>query len=74
MGASAAMTARRELTLRIEPREYDALRAHAAVTGTSLNKTVSAAIRAYLQAHESDFEAAVARVRADYREALDALG
>lgn len=61
------------MTLRIEAREYDALRAHAAATGTSINKTVSAAIRAYLQAHEDEFEAALTRVRADYRGALDAL-
>jgi uncharacterized protein (DUF1778 family) len=67
---------RKELTLRIDPSEYDALRAYAATTGTSINKVVVAAIRDFLTgpARERHFEAALARVRDDYRIALDKLG
>ena len=67
---------RKELTLRIDTSEYDALRAYAATTGTSINKVVVAAIREFLTgpAREQHFEAALARVREDYRVALDKLG
>jgi uncharacterized protein (DUF1778 family) len=67
---------RKELTLRIHPSEYDALRAYAATTGTSINKVVVAAIREFLSgpAREQHFEAALGRVREEYRVALDKLG
>ena len=69
-------SARKELTLRIGTDEYDALRAYAATTGTSINKVVVAAIREFLAgpAREQHFEAALARVREEYRVALDKLG
>jgi hypothetical protein len=67
---------RREMTLRMEASEYDALRAYAATTSTSINKVVVAAIREFLSgpAREQQFEAALARVRDEYRVALDKLG
>ncbi|HVF05542.1 MAG TPA: hypothetical protein VNA20_11940 [Frankiaceae bacterium] len=66
---------RKELTLRINASEYDALRAYAATTGTSINKVAVAAIRDFLTgpAREEQFEAALTRVREDYRVALDKL-
>ena len=69
------MPERKELTLRIDASEYDALRAFAATTGTSINKVVVTAIREYLSGpgREQHFEAALARVREDYRVALDKL-
>lgn len=72
----AAPDKRKELTLRVDPSEYDALRAYAATTGTSINKVVVAAIREFLTgpARERHFEDALARVREEYRVALDKLG
>ncbi|MCA1823510.1 MAG: hypothetical protein ABR520_04935 [Mycobacteriales bacterium] len=70
-----ATSARKELTLRIDASEYDALRAYAATTSTSINAVVVAAIREFLSgpAREQQFEAALARVRDEYRVALDKL-
>jgi hypothetical protein len=72
----AGPSERKEMTLRMDASEYDALRAYAATTGTSINKVVVTAIREFLSgpAREQHFEAALARVREDYRVALDKLG
>ena len=71
----ATSSERKELTLRIDASEYDALRAYAATTGTSINKVVVAAIREFLTgpAREQHFEAALSRAREEYRVALDKL-
>lgn len=65
----------RQLTLRLPDEEHEALRIYAFLTKTSVNETVTRAVRQFLATNgrNEEFEAALDRFRREYRIALDKL-
>jgi hypothetical protein len=62
-------------TVRLPPEEHRALKTYAAVTGSSVNEAVTAAVREYLAGpgRREQFETLLGQAREDFRAALDKL-
>lgn len=64
-----------DITIRLSAESHQALLVHCGLTGRNADEVVGALVHGYLQGPgaRASFEAALERVRTEYREALDEL-